>query len=99
MEFGDRSIVVPYDDNFTWQSAGSPYYAGASAAAMTKLAACLGYRLVGANRYGFNAFYLRNDLGAEAIPTMQVDELLSHPRTADRQMLFEVIKDLPFVLV
>jgi opacity protein-like surface antigen len=99
VEFGDRSIVVPYDDNFTWQSAGSPYYAGASAAAMTKLAADLGYRLVGANRYGFNAFYLRNNLGAGAIPTMNAAELLSHPRSAERQMLFERIKDLPFVQV
>jgi hypothetical protein len=66
---------------------------------MTKLAAGLGYRLVGANRYGFNAFYLRNDLEAAAIPTMEVDHLLSHPRTAARQMLFENIKDLPFVVV
>jgi len=99
VEFGKRSIVVPYDDNFTWQSGGSPYYAGASAGAMTKLAADLGYRLVGANRYGFNAFYLRNDLAIETIPTMQVDELLSHPRTAARELLFEDIKDLPFVQV
>jgi len=99
VEFGKRSIVVPYDDNFTWQSGGSPYYAGASAGAMTKLAAELGYRLVGANRYGFNAFYLRNDLAIETIDTMQVDELLSHPRTAARELLFEDIKDLPFVQV
>jgi hypothetical protein len=99
VEFGNRSIVVPYDDNFRWQSARSPYYAGASATAMTKLAAGLGYRLVGGNRYGFNAFYLRNDLGIDAIPTMHVEELLSHPRTAEREMLFEGIKDLPFIPV
>ena len=45
---------------------------------MTQLAERLGYRLVGANRFGFNAFYLRHDLGQETVPTLVVDALFRH---------------------
>lgn len=99
VEFGMRSIVVPYDENFAWHPGKNPHYLGASAAAMTKLAVRRGYRLVGANRYGFNAFFLRNDLGQNIIPELAVDELLSHPRNRERQALFDGIKDLPFDVI
>jgi hypothetical protein len=54
---------------------GEPF--GASPVAMTRLAERLGYRLVGGNRFGFNAFYVRSEL-ARAVPTVGVDELLRH---------------------
>lgn len=50
---------------------------GASPVAMTRLAERLGYRLVGGNRFGFNAFYLRSELAA-AVPTVDVEDLLRH---------------------
>jgi hypothetical protein len=50
---------------------------GASPVAMTRLAERLGYRLVGGNRFGFNAFYLRSGLAA-AVPTVGVEDLLRH---------------------
>src|SRR5215216_1123161 len=47
VEFGMRSIVVPYKEDFAWKPGMHPYYMGASPLAMTKLADRLGYRLVG----------------------------------------------------
>jgi hypothetical protein len=98
-EFGQRSIVVPYKEDFVWQPGMNPHYLGASPVAMTKLADRLGYRLVGANRFGFNAFYLRRDLGTDLIPEVDVANLFRHPRNRERMQLFETIKDYEFVSV
>lgn len=58
----DIAKTIPYDPNFV--SDAPEYYAGASLAAMNTLARDKGYRLIGANKYGFNAFFLRNDIDA-----------------------------------
>jgi hypothetical protein len=63
---------------------------------MEKLARRKGYRLVGANRYGFNAIYVREGL-APMLPTVSVDSVLSHPRNMQRAVLFEPIKDWEYV--
>jgi hypothetical protein len=78
-EYGFDDVLAPYQENFVWGRAepGAPF--GASPVAMTKLADRLGYRLVGGNRRGFNAIYLRSDL-APAVPTIEVGELLSASR-------------------
>lgn len=99
VEFGQRSIVVPYKEDFYWQPGMNPYYLGASPAAMTKLADRLGYRLVGANRFGFNAFYVRKDLAIDLIPEVDVADLFRHPRNRERMQLFETVKDFEFVSV
>jgi hypothetical protein len=98
-EFGQRSIVVPYKEDFVWQPGMNPHYLGASPVAMTKLADRLGYRLVGANRFGFNAVYLRKDLGMDLIPEVDVADLFRHPRNRERMQLFDTIKDFEFVSV
>ncbi len=99
VEFGQRSIVVPYKEDFMWQPGMNPHYLGASPVAMTKLADRLGYRLVGANRFGFNTFYVRKDLGIDLIPEIDVADLFRHPRNRERMQLFETIKDFEFVSV
>lgn len=48
------------------------YYGGASLTAFIKLAERKGYRLIGANSTGYNAFFLRNDIATEIFP--EVDE-------------------------
>jgi hypothetical protein len=80
-EYGLEEVLAPYEENYVWRRApaGSPI--GASPASMTKLAAKLGYRLVGANRLGFNAVYLRDDLAPGVIRTIEVRELLRRDRT------------------
>jgi hypothetical protein len=44
---------------------------------MTRLAESLGYRMVGANLYGFNIFYARHDV-AELLPEIELPELFRH---------------------
>jgi hypothetical protein len=99
VEFGLKSIVVPYDETYVWHRGRHPHYLGASPMAMTKLAKRLGYRLVGANRFGFNVFYLRNDLGQGVIPEIEVSDLLRHERNKERVKLFEEIKGLKYEVV
>jgi hypothetical protein len=79
-EHGTRDVVAPYRPDYDWRKADPSEPVGASPAAMTGLAQKLGYRLVGGNRFGFNTFYLRADLGQGLIPTIELDELLSHDR-------------------
>jgi hypothetical protein len=76
---GDEAKSVPYSDDFVWQK-GSPYV-GASLAAMTQLARTKGYRLVGVNRYGFNAFFVRNDLAADVLPEVDPMSVVPHAIT------------------
>ena len=53
------SLVVPYDPHGLWK--GSNYY-GASLEALVRLGKSKGYRLVGCNFSGSNAFFVREDL-------------------------------------
>jgi len=92
VEFGNENIVVPYDENYVYPGK-HPEYHGASPSAMVALAKRKGYRLVGANRFGFNTFFLRSDLAQGVIPTIEPEEVLQHPRNAERAQLFDEIRD------
>lgn len=96
VEFGLRNIVVPYDPEYVYPGR-HPDYHGASPVAMVDLACRKGYRLVGANRFGFNTIYIRNEEGADLIPSISVEAILQHPRNQERFILFEAIKDWPYV--
>lgn len=95
IEFGMNDIVVPYDKDYVYPGR-HPDYHGASPVAMEKLARRKGYRLVGANRYGFNTIYVREGL-APTLPAVSVDSIISHPRNMQRAVLFEPIKDWEYV--
>lgn len=80
----DKSLTVPYRSDFdakeySANQGDAPNYAGASLPAFVKLGHQKGYRLVGCNRYGFNAFFVRNDLGQEYLPEISVASCFSHP--------------------
>jgi hypothetical protein len=96
IEFGYHNIVVPYDKDHVYPG-NHPDYHGASAVAMVKLANRLGYRLVGANRFGFNTIYVAKEEGAEFIPEVSVEAIIQHPRNQERFPLFEAIRDRPFI--
>ena len=96
VEFGLNSIVVPYDKDYTYPGK-NPDYHGASPVAMAKLAEKKGYRLIGANKYGFNTIYIKNGIGEDVLPKVSVESILSHPRNAERIQRFEAIKDWDFV--
>jgi hypothetical protein len=91
IEFGMNNIVVPYDKDYVYPGK-NPHYRNASPVAMEKLARRKGYRLVGANSYGFNTIYIREGLGP-MLPSVSVERILSHPRNKERALLFDPIKD------
>src|SRR5262249_43279094 len=76
IEFGLRSIVVPYDKTYVYPGK-HPDYHGASPVAMKKLAEKKGYRLVGSNDYGFNTLYIRRGLAEEILPEVSVETILA----------------------
>ena len=65
----DRAVTIPYDPKFDRHRHHTAYY-GASLAALTRLSARKGYRLVAVEPNGVNAFFLRNDL-APHIPACE----------------------------
>lgn len=70
--------VMQYDPSFRWQ--GNTYY-GASLASLTKLADSMGYALIGTERHGINAFYLRRELlTAARLPELTPEEAYHPPR-------------------
>jgi hypothetical protein len=98
IEFGMRSIVVPYDKDYNYPGR-HPAYHGASPMAMMKLANKKGYRLVGSNDYGFNTIYIRRGLAEDTIPEVSIETILTHPRNRERAALFEPIKDWEYIEV
>lgn len=80
----DRGITIAYDPAFALDFSITPYRAGASLAAFTALAATKGYRLVGVQSLGFNAFFVRDDLGTRLLPTRSPQECYAEtPRLSD----------------
>ncbi|WP_457207742.1 hypothetical protein [Nocardioides sp. P5_C9_2] len=79
----DMARTLPYQDEWVWEK-GS-LYIGASLGAMVKLGKKKGYRLVGGNRLGFNAFFVREDLAADLLPEVDPRTLLTHPAVAATQ--------------
>jgi len=100
----DRAWTVPYADDFdAWRhssTGGMPNFAGASLRAFVKLGERKGYRLVGINRYGFNAFFVRDDVGPELFPELAVEACFGHPKTqAGIRDRFPLVAELPWVEV
>jgi hypothetical protein len=68
--------VIPYDRGWVWQ--GGDYF-GASLSSLTALADRLGYRLVGCNIAGANAFFVREDLIGDKFQAPFTAENFYHP--------------------
>ena len=79
--WGDtESVTVPYRPDFRAEYIdGFGVYSGASLSAFVKLARRKGYRLIGTQRYGFNAFFLRDDIGQDVFPEVTPGDCLRHP--------------------
>jgi len=77
-EYRLHDVCAPYQAGFDWRQARADDVVGASPVAMRRLGEQLGYRLVGGNRFGYNAFFVRAELGAELVPTIDVEDLLRH---------------------
>jgi hypothetical protein len=76
VEFGYKSIVVPYSsDN---HHSADRRYNGASVEALRKLGASKGYKLVGANKQGYNLFFVKQTTD---LPEATVSSILDNPET------------------
>lgn len=79
----ERAVTVPYSPSFRLRNypvnAHSNDYVGASLSAMIKLGREKGYRLVGTNRLGYNAIFVRNDLGTDIFDEVDASDCLNHP--------------------
>lgn len=101
----ERALTVPYSDDFdAWKGPlaedGTPNYCGASLPAFVKLAARKGYRLVGCNRLGYNAFFVRAGLGERELPAIPVAQCFTHPKVRQgMRERFPSVAHLPWVEV
>lgn len=77
-----RSVTVPYKPDFN-RFKIDPNYCSASLPAFVKLAREKGYRLVGCNRWGFNAFFVRSDIGTDLFPEIEAEQCFGHPLYKD----------------
>jgi len=96
-ELGYRSLVAPYAEDPAHVPGMPAHFLGASPAAMTALARRRGYRLVAANRFGFNLFYVREQLATTTMPAMLPDDLFRHPRAKARILADAALAGLPFI--
>jgi hypothetical protein len=100
----ERALTVPYSHDFNaWihpMTDGIPNYFGASLPAFVKLAARKGYRLVGCNHLGYNAFFVRRGLCEDLLPEVPVSHCFRHPKVfKGMRERFETVKDYPWVEV
>jgi hypothetical protein len=76
----ERSLSVPYRRDFNAPLIqGFGVYSGASLPAFVRLGRRKGYRLVGAQALGFNAFFVRQDIGANVLPEVSAESCLDRP--------------------
>lgn len=74
---GSERVTLAYDPEFV-RPADIPF-GSTSLPAMAALADELGYRFVGTERFGINAFFVRSDLVPEGLPLPTTAETLARP--------------------
>lgn len=99
------SWTVPYDPQFErFAKHPSGFFHGASLKALEKLGRRKGYRLVGCDSTGTNAFFLRDDIEAPNLPTLTSGEAFRpHANWLGRGFSeaeqLEIMKGMPYVEV
>lgn len=77
-----KSVTVPNDPSFKPElENGFGIYSGASLNAFVKLGKSKGYRLIGSQSYGYNAFFIKNDIHNDILPEVSPESCFSHPFT------------------
>jgi hypothetical protein len=95
----ERSVSVPYDPDFDRMARHpSGWYHGASITALARVGARKGYVLAGCDSNGVNAFFVREDCAAGAVPEAAPERAWRPvrergPRSSDEQLA--VIAGLP----
>jgi hypothetical protein len=97
----EHSVSVPYRRDFSSPLVkGFGVYSGASLPAFVRLGRRKGYRLVGTQALGFNAFFVRADIGQEVLPEVSAKSCLDRPfvRWATEELL-PLVRDKEWVEV
>ena len=94
----ERAVTVPYSPSFRTEHVnGFGIYSGASLPAFVKLAGRKGYRLVGVQQLGFNAFFVRNDVGEDLLTSATSATCLDKPFVHwARAQFLPLVKDMPW---
>lgn len=95
------SLTVPYSPGFMaeFSEYGSDY-AGASLKAFVNLGRRKGYRFIGTNTIGTNAFFVRDDIACELVPEAAMEDAFKHPRAKfGMTVRYEKIKNKTWVEV
>lgn len=100
----DLALTVPYSDSFDARdypiTNGMPNFCGASLPAFVRLARSKGYRLVGCNRLGYNAFFVKDPLARNELPEVHPRDCLQHAKNIwGMTHRFPLVKDMPWVEV
>jgi hypothetical protein len=98
----DLALTIKYDPYFNYleQPRERQDYRSGSLAAMAKLSAKKGYRLIGSHSYGFNVFFMRDDIAPDLFPEVPVDVIHNNPRIRLAQRKgWPAVKDLEWVTV
>jgi len=95
----EKALTVPYKADFNRFDMHEDFFS-ASLPAFVKLGKEKGYRLVGVNKYGFNAFFIKNGLGEEVLPEIDASACFTHPKVkCGMKERYPAVKDLPWVAV
>jgi len=77
------AATMSYNPDYRWEYDGSPNRFGASLSAFVKLGSAKGYRLIGIQQLGFNAFFVREDIGADLLPEVTAAQLYAWSAAID----------------
>lgn len=102
----ERSITIPYDENFKAVHSDCPKssepfdYFGASLKAFVNLGRSKGYRLVGVNKYCFNAFFVKEEIAQNYLPEISTQECFTHPKgLRSSKERWDKVKDMKWLSV
>jgi len=96
----EKALTIPYKSDFNRMTGPHIDFMSVSLLAMTKLLNAKGYRLVGSNRFGFNAVFILKGLGEEYFPEVSVESVHRNSFTKQRrESAWNKIKDLPWISV
>jgi hypothetical protein len=97
----NESVTIPYSPQFDRFELHEDFF-GASLPAWVKLCKKKGYRLIGSTNWGFNAIFVKNDIGTNIFPTVTSNSCLSRVRLCAHGQRFErrnQIQKMPWVKV
>jgi hypothetical protein len=71
----EMSATMSYKPDYRLDNSKTPYHCGASLSAFIKLGRAKGYRLIGVQRLGFNAFFVRDEIGVHLLPEVTAAQI------------------------